>query len=431
MKILIIGASFAGVYCSLQARKLYPEAEITIIEKNEVAGFLPNGLLLYLQGNYERLEDATFISNKQLQENNIQLHLNETFLTADAQNKQLITDKATYIYDKLVLATGSTQHSTRIELVEEEIFHYKTYQAAKFLLPKIEQAQEITIIGAGQAGLEAASVFVELGKQVHVFETLDYPLFKYFDQAFLAPFVSAIEQLPNLTMHFNQQISKIVKNEQFEVNAQQTEWKSDLILTTVNVHPTNVAIEEVQIHKDQTIHTDAYLETSQKDIFAIGDLIKVPLKITNEKMYLPQISNAVRTGIVAASNLAEPMTPFEGGLRMIGTKLFGWYLASVGLLEAEAFIYPQKIATKTVNIPVSFVSKQSMQCKFIFEEQSHRLLGVQLLAKENCLDLINRCGWAIEEGLTLEELMMRDFFFHAQFSNHLASITELLGSDDQ
>jgi NADPH-dependent 2,4-dienoyl-CoA reductase/sulfur reductase-like enzyme len=52
MKIVIIGASFGGVYCALEARRLYPDAEIMIIEKNEQFAFLPNGLLLYLQGVY-------------------------------------------------------------------------------------------------------------------------------------------------------------------------------------------------------------------------------------------------------------------------------------------------------------------------------------------------------------------------------------------
>ena len=67
MKVIIIGASFGGVYCALQTRKLHPDAEIIVIEKNEQFAFLPNGLLLYLQGIYESLEEATFISKEVLE----------------------------------------------------------------------------------------------------------------------------------------------------------------------------------------------------------------------------------------------------------------------------------------------------------------------------------------------------------------------------
>lgn len=429
MKIIIIGASFAGIYCSLQARKLYPDAEILLIEKKELVGFLPNGLLLYLQGFYDTLEEATFISSEMLKQKNISVHLEETFIEALPNEKSVVTDKGNYTYDKLVLATGSSQHSKNIDLAEEEIYHYKTYSAAKKLLPKIETAQNITIVGAGQAGLEAASVFVELGKKVNVFETMDYPLFKYFDKDFLVPFLTDIQQIENLHLQLSQQISKVDKNDQFEVNFQQQQLKSDLILTTVNVHPTLVNLP-VKRHRDLTVETNDYLETSIKDIFAVGDLIQVPLTITKEKMYLPQISNAVRTGLVAAENLASPRKKFQGSLRMIGTKLFHWYLASAGLLEAEAFLYPKKIGTKLLHLPAALVAGQSVDCKLIFEEESRRLLGVQLLSKVNCLETINRYGWAIEQQMTVEQLLEQDFFFHSQFSNRLSFTNEfILGSD--
>lgn len=260
MKIVIIGASFGGVYCALEARRLYPDAKIMIIEKNEQFAFLPNGLLLYLQGVYENLADATFISKENLEKNNIQLRLQETFLSCDSHEKTLQTDCGTYMYDKLVLATGSTQQSKVIKLQEEEIYHYKTYQAAKYLLSKIEEAQEITLIGAGQAGMEAASVFIELGKKVHLFEAMDYPLFKYFDQDFLTPFLTALEKIPKLNLRLNQRIAQVDKKE-----------LSELILTTVNVHPTETMSDVLATHSDLTIQTNDFLETSQKDIFAEGN----------------------------------------------------------------------------------------------------------------------------------------------------------------
>ncbi len=429
MKIMIIGASFAGVYCALQARKLYPDAEICLIEKNEQFAFLPNGLLLHLQGIYEKLEDATFISPDLLAKKQIALHLNEVFLSCDSQQKKIMTDRGSYAYDKLVLAAGSTQQSQMIELAEEEIYHYKTYAAAKILLPKIQAAKEITLIGAGQAGMEAASVFVELGKTVHLLETMEYPLFKYFDQEFLQPFLAELEKIPTLDLQLNQQISQVTKSEQFEILQQQTKTVSDLILTTVNVHPSALACD-VAIHSDQTIQTNEYLETSQKDIFAIGDLIQIPFSLTNEKIYLPQINHAVRSGRVAAENLLQPTKKFRGGLRMIGTKLFGWYLASVGLLEAEAFLYPQTIAVQQFVFPVSLTSKEELRCKIVFEKASGRLLGVQLLSKANFLDLINRCGWAIEQKMTLEEWLDQDFFFQSQYSHALTFLNAfILGRD--
>ena len=115
---------------------------------------------------------------------------------------------------------------------------------------------------------------------------------------------------------------------------------------------------------------------------------------------------------------------------MIGTKLFGWYLASVGLLEAEAFLYPQTIAVQQFVFPVSLTSKEELRCKIVFEKASGRLLGVQLLSKANFLDLINRCGWAIEQKMTLEEWLDQDFFFQSQYSHALTFLNAfILGRD--
>lgn len=419
MKVIIIGASFGGVYCALQTRKLHPDAEIIVIEKNEQFAFLPNGLLLYLQGIYESLEEATFISKEVLEKNDIQLHLNEVFLSCDSQKKTIQTNGASYTYDKLVLATGSTQQSKVIELAEEEIYHYKTYQAANYLLPKIEQAQEITLIGAGQAGMEAASVFIGLGKKVQVFEAMEYPLFKYFDQDFLTPFLTDLATIPHLDLRLNQRIAHVT----------QEESTSDLILTTVNVHPTET-MNELVTHSDLTIQTNDFLETSEKDIFAVGDLIQIPFALTNEKIYLPQINHAVRSGMVVAANLVQPTKKFQGGLRMIGTKLFDWYLASVGLLESEAFLYPKVIQVKNLTLPISTTSKEMLYCKLILEKQTQRLLGVQLLSRNNCLPIIERCGWAIQQEMTMEALLEQDFFFQSEYSTTLAFLNDLFAGRD-
>lgn len=157
----------------------------------------------------------------------------------------------------------------------------------------------------------------------------------------------------------------------------------------------------------------------------MGDLIQIPFTLTNEKIYLPQINHAVRSGMTAAANLVRPTKKFRGGLRMIGTKLFGWYLASVGLLESEAFLYPKELMIKTTIIPVSTTSKETLYCKLIIERKTQRLLGVQLLSQTNCLAIIERCGWAIQQEMTIEALLEQDFFFQSQYSSTLAFLNDL------
>lgn len=316
MKVYIIGASFAGVSCAMHARKLYPEAEIIIIEKNGIVGFLPGGLLLHLQDKFKSLDDAVFTTEEQLNKQHIEVKLSEPLLDCSPDKHEITTTKSTYHYDKLVLANGSEQKSLNIGLENDDEWDpsFKNYDLSHKILPKIQKAQTIAIIGAGQAGMEAASTFVDLKKEVHLIEAMDYPLFKYFDPNFLKPFLTDLQKIPNLQFYFNTTVSEVTENGHYEIFLDEQKITSDYVLTTVNVHPQLAQFaKRFQLHSDNTVQTDNYLETSAQDVFAVGDLIHSPIRIREEGAYLPQINHAIRSGVVAAENLQQTRMKFKGG----------------------------------------------------------------------------------------------------------------------
>ncbi|AYW48807.1 oxidoreductase [Tetragenococcus osmophilus] len=435
MKVYIIGASFAGVSCAMHARKLYPEAEIIIIEKNGIVGFLPGGLLLHLQDKFKSLDDAVFTTEEQLKEQNIKVKLSEKLLDCAPEKHEITTTEDTYHYDKLVLANGSEQKSLNIGLENDDEWDpsFKNYDLSNKILPKIQKAATIAIIGAGQAGMEAASTFVDLKKEVHLIEAMDYPLFKYFDPNFLKPFLTDLQKIPNLQFYFNTTVSEVTENGHYEIFLDEQKITSDYVLTTVNVHPQLAQFaKRFQLHSDNTVQTDNYLETSAQDVFAVGDLIHSPIRIREEGAYLPQINHAIRSGVVAAENLQQTRMKFKGGLRTIGTKIFGWYLASTGLIEEEAFVYSNEIATKSFTQSASLVDDTPVFCKAVFEKSSKKLLGIQLLSQVNCLEKINTAALAIESQVTLTELMQNDYFFQPEFTNLMEPFNRInMESGDQ
>ena len=109
-------------------------------------------------------------------------------LKLDPKNHFVQTDQRRIAYDRLILAAGSAQESEILLPMNEAALTYKDYGAAKQFIQELDQAETITIVGAGQAGMEAANTLTALGKQVQLVESMTYPLFKYFDQSFLAPF---------------------------------------------------------------------------------------------------------------------------------------------------------------------------------------------------------------------------------------------------
>lgn len=76
-----------------------------------------------------------------------------------------------------------------------DIKTYKDRESAEITLKSLTEVQEVVVIGAGQAGMELASGLIHHGKTVHVIETMDYPLYKYFDKDFWNRFIRQQEKL--------------------------------------------------------------------------------------------------------------------------------------------------------------------------------------------------------------------------------------------
>ncbi len=148
MKIVIIGASFAGISAAIASRKKYPQAE------------------------------TRYITEEELRRQKIQLLLNREVVAMDVEN-QLIAwarkeEQQWYSYDKLILATGASQFSTQIRGSQtEKLLKYKFLSGALAAVPLLEESQTVAVIGAGPIGMEAIDFLVKMKKTVHVFESLE------------------------------------------------------------------------------------------------------------------------------------------------------------------------------------------------------------------------------------------------------------------
>lgn len=424
MKVVIIGASFAGVTAALEVRKKYPEAEIVLLEKQTQLGYIPNGLHLYLAQQISSLDQAYFIHKKELNDYKIDYLLEAKVVHVDPVQKFITYQKRqkdwTISYDKLILATGSSQISQKIIGSESErVLTYKWHEEAEEALNRIQSSQHLTIIGGGQIGIEMADLLSKKGKQIALVENMDYVLFKYFDQEMIQSLQTEMQKA-GVDLYLNQTVSAIKENKNaINIQLSHENITSDAAVLAVNVRPDLQYLNnQLQLHMDQTIRVDEYLQTSVKDIFAIGDGIQLSFGAEGENFYAPLVNNAVRTGIAVANNLRQPKVPFTGSLRTIGTYVFGYYIASTGMTESEGAFTNHVIEAKKVTIPVnSLPHAPTISLKYIYDKESRVLLGAQLISRENVLEKINTLALAVQTKQTMEEMHQKEFFFHPSFTN--------------
>ncbi|MFY8329673.1 FAD-dependent oxidoreductase [Vagococcus carniphilus] len=427
MKTVIIGASFAGIHCALRAKQLRPYEEVVIIEKEETLGYIPSGLILLLNQHIKSLDEATFISKDALEKKGIHLILGISATKFNFSEQYIETTKDRVYYDKLVLAMGSSQVSQKLVSNHPSFLTYKKKKDSELALEKIELSKEIAVIGAGQTGMELASALVNKGKEVTLIESMSYPLYKSFDEDVIGPLMSEMSQESKLTTYFSQTVKEI-KGDNLEseltIVTQQNTISCEAAFLSTNVRPDLSLFEEqLDYHTDQTLKIDAYFETSQPNVFAIGDLVQVPSMLLNQSMYSPLINNAIRSGQICAENLEEKKVAYQGSIRVIGTYVFGQYLASCGLTEADFFLYEEPIETLILDIPLSTIEKdKKIKIKFTYNKNTRILLGVQMISRENILEKINRYTLAIESKMTIDELAKKDHFYHPLYANPVSDI---------
>ena len=428
MKVVIIGASFAGIAAALEVRKHHTDANIVLLEKQATLAYIPNGLHLYWRNQIDDLNAARFITEEQLRQHNIEYYLDATVQKINTTQKIITYDYLEHeeliAYDKLIIAAGSRQLSEKIAgSAQESVLKYKRYGEAQAALSKVKESQHITIIGGGQVGVEAADLLTKQQKKVTLIESMDYVLFKYLDEDMIKPLEQKMIE-NGIDLKLGRTVSSIdmESDKKVTVRIGDDSVISDAVIMSVNVRPNLPFLDaHIKRHTDQTIAVDRYLRTSVKDVFAVGDCIQLSGP-DEDLVYIPLINNAVRTGIVAATNLIDPVIEFKGSLRTIGTKFFGYYIASTGMTEAESLFTNQKVKTCRQNVPLtSLPNTEIVTLKWVYNANTNVLLGAQMISRVNMLDKINTLALAIQTKQTLEDLQQTDYFFHPSYSQMLST----------
>ncbi|HFR3550668.1 NAD(P)/FAD-dependent oxidoreductase [Streptococcus suis] len=414
MNILIIGASFAGLTAAMECQKRYPQAIIYVIDKEESTGYFPNALNWKVKGEISSWEEARVGYFEGLEQSAVHFLLGWECISIEAVSKKIRLKKEESIrelsYDYLILAMGAQQvwgHQS-VDL-SEKILTSKSIGEAKKSFEKIEGAGRVTVIGAGQIGLESLEALSRSSIKIRLIESQEWPLAKYFDQE-MVDFIWGEFDRIGLDYHFSETVNEVNLDEigQVQLRSLQGTYHSDLVLLGTNFRPHTDLVEGlVDLHTDGSILVDEYLETSQAGIFAVGDLIRMPVTMFGQA-YLPMINHAMLTGRLVAENLLVKQKSLKPVQRIVSTHVFGYNLTSVGLTEREANLW---LDTDTIRIrhPFSQWDKHEIDFKMVVSRRDGRVLGGQLVSSSNHIEQMNVLALAISKHMTVEDLLQESW----------------------
>jgi NADH oxidase (H2O2-forming) len=419
-KVIIIGAHAAGVDAASACRKKDRTSEITLITKEQHAGYSRCGLPFVIGGQIPNFEDLIVFSSGYYKMLKLNLKKETQVLEIDKKNKTIssinkngITERLEY--DKLIISTGASSFMPRIRGREKKgIMALRTLEDGKQIDQVVKDgAKTALIMGGGLIGLETGIGLKERGLKVTIVEMLPQILPAMLDLDMAKQVKEMLEQ-NGLSILIEKRVEEILGEDKATgVIAGDEQIKADILLSAFGVRAnTKLAIEaNITLGETGAIKTNSRMETNVDDIFAAGDCAEVPNLITHKPSCSQLGTIAVRQGKVAGTNAGGGYALFEGVLASAVTRLFDTEVGSTGLTVNAA----KKARIETVSGTISsktradyYPGAKPIRVKLIIEKESQRIIGAQIIGGEEVTQRINALSFAIQKHMTVRELAKAD-----------------------
>ena len=443
-KILIIGGVACGPKAAARARRLDPDAEITIIEKGGEISYGACGLPFYLEGEIKDISELTStpvgvardvnffkaVKGVDVKLNSEAVSINRDSKTVTVKNSVSGTTEE-LDYDKLVIATGSTPVRPPIPGIDlDGIFCLKTMSDGSAIKSAIEGATggNAVIVGGGLIGLECVEPLLKAGFKVHIVEKLPFLLPALLDQEMAKPLMGHLIS-KGVELHCNDGVEAFEDDGNGRVARVKTEKDSidaDLVILAIGFRPVTALAEAAGLEVSRFgIRVDAHMRTSDPDIYAGGDCVESWNLVSGAPMYAPMGSTANKHGRVIGNNLCGWNSTFSGVCGTGVCKVMGFNIGRTGLTERDAENSGFEVITALTpgpDRPHYMAESKPIHMKLVAEAYTGRLLGLQVLGPGEVLSRVDTMAALLRMNGTIDDLADTDMAYAPPFSPALDNL---------
>lgn len=419
-RITIIGAHAAGVDAASAGRKTDHTAEITMITEEKHCGYSRCGLPFVIGGQIPNFPSLIVFPPAYFQMMKINLKTETRATAINTNNKAVeIVNKngktETLQYDSLIIATGASSFMPPIKGKEKPgVLSLRTLEDGERIDGTVKNGAETALImGAGLIGLETAVGLQERGLKVTVVEMLPQVLPQMLD-ADMAKAVQEMLEQKGITILTGKPVEEIVGTEKATgVVAGGEQYSADLVISAFGVRANTQLAQNAGIALGDTkaIKTNARMETSAKDVYAVGDCAESTHIVTQRPTLVQLGTVAVRHGKIAGINAAGGYALFTGVLNSSVSRLYDTDIGSTGLTETAAQRARIEIVTGTITSRTKadyYPGALPIKVRLVVEKESRRIVGAQIIGGEEVTQRINAMSFAIQKQMTARELSKAD-----------------------
>jgi len=431
MRLVIVGGVAAGASAAARARRLSENAQITILERGEDISFANCGLPYHIGGEIvERKALAIHTPQSLTGLLNIDIHVRTEATKIDTERKTVIAydhktqSEQEFPYDKLLLAPGAKPIQPSMPGIDDpRVLTLRNLQDMDKIINSLGKAQDVLVIGAGFIGLEMVEMLAKLNKDVHLVElqdqvlpVLDKDMVKHIQvelvdnnvDLILGDGISSFEPSDNkLKAHLNS--GKVIE--------------TDLVILSIGVQCESQLASDANLELGirKSIKVNEYLQTSNPDIYAAGDVAETADPILDKRVIVPLGGPANRQGRVAADHmfLGEKARPYPG---TIGTSIVRIFSLAAGItgysekrLQAENINYKKVIVTANQHAGY-YPGAVPVTLKIIWSDDN-RLLGAQAYGFDGVDKRLDVLSTAIKGKLTVDDICHLELAYAPPFGS--------------
>ena len=433
MKYIIVGGVAGGASAAARLRRLDEHAEIILFEKGSHISYANCGLPYYIGDvitDREQLFVQTPTSFKQ--RFNIDARVQTEVLSIHPENKivkvkNIVTGESyEEAYDKLVLSPGAEPFRPPLEGVTNEgIFTLRnvtdTDKIKSFVKDKTKG--RAVIIGAGFIGLEMAENLHQLGMHVSIIEMgnqilapVDFPIAAIAQQHIRSKGVDL--KLNTTVLGFEKEsnhLKVLIKDA--------ASMEADVIILSIGVKAdTRLAREAgLKLGDAKAILVNEYLQTSNKDIYAVGDAIEFKNNITGNSMSTYLAGPANKQGRICANNIVlGNKSKYNGSINTAIVKIFDLTVATSGVASkhlTKANVSHITSTTHSGSHASYYPDSEQMTIQINFDPENGKVFGAQIIGQEGVDKRIDTLSSIIQRGSDIYELMEFEHAYAPPFSS--------------
>lgn len=427
-KIVIIGGVAGGATAAARLRRLSEEIEIVMFEKDEYIAFANCGLPYYIGGVIEErdkllvqtVEGLGSRYNLDIRNLSEVTKINREKKTVEVLNHR---DNTVYeeSYDELIYSPGASPIVPPFPSVRNanNVFTVRNIPDVDNIKGYItDEVKNCVVIGAGFIGVEMAENLAHLGKNVTLID-LQKTILSQFDEEMVASLELELKN-NGVNVLTSTSVSDVTTNYVELSDGQKID--TDMTILAIGVAPTSKLAKDANLDVDKrgAVIVDSSFRTSDKSIYAVGDVISSTCYLTNDRVNIPLAGPANRQARVVADIICGREFDYKGIIGTSVLKVFDLTAASTGLNEAKlkaANLDYDSVIVHRANHASYYPGSSTVSLKLLFNKETKEIYGAQAIGMSGVEKRIDVIATAIKGKMTIVDLEELELSYAPPFSS--------------